>query len=382
MGNDAAELKRALVHHAEAVCRYYLPNGYRAGRYWIIGDIKNTPGRSMYVRLIGPDAGKGAAGKWTDASLAQHGDLLDIIRARCGLFHFADVAREARRFLGMPDSVTAPEHGNDFRAASPTGSSESARRLFAMSCPITGTIVETYLHGRGITVLHETGSLRFHPRCYYRPHSDAPTETWPAMIAAVTDITGAITGVHRTWLAPSGHGKAPVETPRRAMGHLLGNGVWFGKADDIMAAGEGIETMLSLRCVLPHLPMVAALSANHLAAIQFPATLRRLYVARDNDAAGDAAFATLTKRAAAASIEILALLPRLQDFNDDLRHLGVDDFLAALRVQLVPEDVPRIFAPARQPSRDDAIPQAWGIRSDLGRQRFPLPGESPAHGLL
>ncbi len=81
------------------------------------------------------------------------------------------------------------------------------------------------------------------------------------------------------------------------MGHLLGHGVRFGVANDVMAAGEGIETMLSLRSVLPTMPMVAALSANHLAAILFPATLRRLYVARDHDPAGDTAMATLTERA-------------------------------------------------------------------------------------
>lgn len=67
-----------------------------------------------------------------------------------------------------------------------------------------------------------------------------------------------------------------------------------------MAAGEGIETMLSLRCVLPTMPMVAALSAAHLSAILFPDTLRRLYIARDDDPAGDSAMATLIERAAAA----------------------------------------------------------------------------------
>jgi hypothetical protein len=34
-----------------------------------------------------------------------------------------------------------------------------------------------------------------------------------------------------------------------------------------MAAGEGLETMLSLHVVLPALPMVAALSSAHLAAL-------------------------------------------------------------------------------------------------------------------
>jgi hypothetical protein len=44
-----------------------------------------------------------------------------------------------------------------------------------------------YLRTRGITALHGGGALRFHPRCYYRADADAPTETWPALIAAVTD---------------------------------------------------------------------------------------------------------------------------------------------------------------------------------------------------
>ena len=346
MGNNAHDLARRLARNAEAVCRYYLSNGRRSGRYWVVGDIMNTPGRSMYVRLAGPEFGKGAAGKWTDASTGEHGDLLDIIGRHHGLIHFPDIAAEAWRFLGTPrDGAHPAPRAHSALAQPPAGSPESARRLFAISQPIAGTIAETYLHGRGITALHEAASLRFHPSCYYRPHPDAPAETWPAMIAAVTDLDGTITGVHRTWLDPSGHDKAPIDTPRRAMGHLLGNGVRFGTATDVLAAGEGIETMLSLRCALPSLPMVAALSANHLAAILFPATLRRLYVARDNDAAGDTAFAALAQRAQAAGIEALSLSPALQDFNDDLRHLGLAELRAALRVQLAPDDVPRFMGP-------------------------------------
>jgi hypothetical protein len=212
-----------------------------------------------------------------------------------------------------------------------------------MAQPISGTIAETYLHRRAIMAVHGFSALRFHPRCYYRPDHGAPTETWPALIAAVTDLAGTITGAHRTWLDPSGHDKAPVETPRRAMGHLLGNGVRFGIVHDVMAAGEGIETMLSLRSALPTMPLVAALSANHLAALLFPATLRRLYVAQDRDPAGDAVTATLTERARASGIEPIGLSPTLGDFNEDLRHLGLDDLRATLRVQLVPEDVARFM---------------------------------------
>jgi hypothetical protein len=196
----------------------------------------------------------------------------------------------------------------------------------------------------GITDLHGINSLRFHPHCYYRPEADAPTEIWPAMIAAVTDLQGYITGAHRTWLDPAGRGKAPVDTPRRAMGYLLGHAVRFGPAGDVMAAGEGIETMLSLRCVMPSMAMVAALSAAHLAAILFPATLRRLYIVRDDDRAGDGAVAALFDRAQSAGIEAMVLSPQCGDFNEDLRNFDINALRVALGIQLAPEDVARFLS--------------------------------------
>ena len=340
---DASELAHRLGREAEAVCRHYLSNGRRQGRYWTVGDVRNTPGRSMFVRLSGPDSGPGAAGHWTDAATAEYGDLLDVIRESCGLIDFKDVADEARSFLSLPrpepDPIPRSRPGK-----APAGSPEAARRLFAMARPIGRTIVEAHLRKRAITALHETGSLRFHPRCYYRPEGHGPTKTWPAMIAAVTDLGGVQTGAHRTWLLPNGSGKAPVDTPRRAMGHLLGHGVRFGVANDVLAAGEGIETVLSARSGLPHMPMMAALSAAHLAAILFPASLRRLYVVRDSDPAGDGARDSLVARARGVGIEAVVLSPLLGDFNEDLRQFGMDALRAALRVQIVPEDVSRFFA--------------------------------------
>lgn len=347
--HDVSDLAQRLGRQAEAVCRHYLSNGRREGRYWLVGDVRNTPGRSMFVRLMGPDTGKGAVGKWTDAATGEHGDLLDIIRESCGLIDFKDVTDEARSFLSLPRSDPEPDRSRPSQPAAPAGSPEAARRLFAMAQPIAGTLAEAYLRNRGITVLHDTASLHFHPRCYYRPDEHSPTETWPAMIAAVTDLSGHLTGAHRTWLDPSGFreatlGKAPIDTPRRAMGDLLGHAVHFGVAGDVMAAGEGIETMLSLRCVLSTLPMAAALSAAHLAAILFPDTLRRLYIARDNDPAGDGAMAALVNRAEEAGIEVIVLSPRIGDFNEDLRMLGIEALQAAIRVQVAPQDVARFMA--------------------------------------
>lgn len=346
---DAAELAQRLGKQAEAVCRTYLSNGRRQGNYWQVGDVRNAAGRSMFVRLAGPASGKGAAGKWQDSAEGSHGDLLDVIRESLGLADFADVIAEARRFLSLPQLEPAPEIRLPKSAPAPSGSAEAARRLYAMSQPIGGTLAATYLRMRGIHEARDIGNLRFHPKCFYRGEGGAPTETWPAMISAVTDFEGKITGVHRTWLARDGSGKAPVDTQRKAMGDLLGHAVRFGVAEDVMAAGEGIETVLSLKQALPRMPMVAALSAGHLAALLFPASLRRLYIVRDNDPAGDGARDSLIARAFDAGIEAITLSPMLGDFNDDLVTCGLETLRAEIRVQLAPEDVSRFLALAEVP---------------------------------
>src|SRR5262252_4758489 len=102
MPRDASELARRLARDAEAVCRHYLSNGRRQGRYWLVGDVTNTPGRSLFVRLTGPESGKGAAGKWTDAATGEHGDLLDLIALSMGLDRLRDVLDESFTFLSWP----------------------------------------------------------------------------------------------------------------------------------------------------------------------------------------------------------------------------------------------------------------------------------------
>lgn len=337
----AADLSRRLADQAEAVCRHYLSNGRREGRYWLVGDLANTPGRSLYVRLKTGESGK-PAGKWTDAATGEHGDLLDLIAANQGLATLRDTLAEARRFLALPQLERTDTHPRSTPA--PTGSPEAARRLFAISKPISGTIAQAYLRTRGITDLRNCTSLRFHPRCWYRgdEEPESARNAWPALIAAVTDLHGTITGAHRTWLDPSGNDKAPVATPRRSMGNLLGNAVRFGTATDVLAAGEGLETMLSLRQALPTVPMAAALSANHLAALVLPMGLKRLYVARDDDAAGHRATAELIDRAATLGIQAMPLDALMGDFNDDLRQLGLPGLIGGLRGQLAPSDVAKL----------------------------------------
>ncbi len=333
MPNTASDLACRLAADAEAVCRHYLSNGCREGAYWLVGDAANSAGRSLFVRLRGPELGKGAAGKWTDAATGEHGDLLDIVRLSRNLATVVEAMDEARLFLSLP----RPEPPKPIPA--PRSSPEASRRLYAMSQPLRGTLAHDYLLGRGITADLRSLPLRFHPSCYHEAGEHGPRETRPALLAAVTDLAGTITGVHRTWLDPAQAIKAQLSIPRKAMGHLLGNGVRFGVAHDVLAAGEGLETMLSLRTVLPTMPMVAALSSAHLAALLLPVGLQRLYIAVDDDRAGRHAVERLRDREDLQGIEFRKLLPVLGDFNEDLRHRGPEALIEAIGPQLAPADV-------------------------------------------
>lgn len=315
-------IREQLAGNALAVCQTYLPHGRRSGHYWVVGDIKGNKGRSLYVRLTG------RAGKWTDSATGEHGDLLDIIAHAEGHARFAETLDSAERFLLLP-SLRQPE-----RATFDADRSQAAQRLFAASSPLTGTHAERYLHARGVIPLLKYDALRFHPRCFVRDTIGNRT-TYPALIAAITDLDGQVTGVHRTWLSHKDPCKAPLPEPRRSMGSMIGNGVRFGAVRDVLIAGEGIETILSLRSVLPWIPAVAALSATHLGLLQLPPDLVRLYIARDNDKAGTMAWQTLASKAMRQGITTSPLIPELKDWNDDLRVLGFDQTLARALSQLL-----------------------------------------------
>ena len=160
MTETAGDLARRLAENAEAFCRYYLSNGCRHGAYWQVGDVFNNPGRSMFVRLR--ESAKGRAGKWIDGATGDHGDLLDVIRAVHGLADFRDVAEEARCFLSLPQPELG--RGRPVLQSARLGSAEAARRLWAISQPIPGTIAETYLRRRGIVDCCDLTPLRFHQR--------------------------------------------------------------------------------------------------------------------------------------------------------------------------------------------------------------------------
>lgn len=325
--NRIAFIREQLASHALAVCKTYLPNGRRIGQYWIVGDINGNPGRSLYVRLTG------RAGKWTDSATGEHGDLLDIITHAGCHSSFSDTLSEAERFLSLP----RPLNTEPVFTLRQSDRQDAARRLFASSQPIQETPAEHYLRARGLTGLLQYDALRFHPKCYGQ-NGSSNRYVYPALLAAITNLRGDITGVHRTWLALDEPAKAPISAPKRSLGRMMGHGVRFGIAQDVLLAGEGLETVLSLHSLFPWIPAVAALTATHLARLELPSTLARLYIARDNDKAGVTACNTLSSMAMTLGVQPLPLIPRLKDWNDDLRSLGRHQALTLARSQLASID--------------------------------------------
>ncbi|GEQ99278.1 DNA primase [Iodidimonas gelatinilytica] len=305
----ASELSRRLARNAEAVCRRYLSNGRRAGRYWQAGDIRNAKGRSLFVRLAPP----GVPGKWTDAATGEHGDLLDLIQLSQGLPDIASAMAETEWFLGQPAAYRpAPLAGEAY----PTDRTEIARRLFAEARPVAGTLGEAYLKSRGIEQADWGASLRFHPRAWFDEHNHRP-----ALLAASRDNASNLTGVTRFFFDTEA---GLIE--RRALGRLNGHAVRLrgrtqSSGDGHLIVGEGLESTLSFALLYPEYAagcdLAATMSAAHMAAFIIPQNVRCLTIATDNGPAGRNVAAKLRAHAMAQGVAAQIAFPRLGDFNDD-----------------------------------------------------------------
>ena len=326
----AADIAAALGARAEEVCRRYLPQGRKQGRYWTAGDVYGARGRSLFVRLAPP----GTPGKWTDASTNEHGDLLDLVRIASGAGSLRAALAEARAFLARPP-VPAAEASDDYDRT------EAARRLWRRCRAIDGTHAEAYLHARGLARCRFP-ALRFHPSLYHRDGGGVCR--LPALVAAVTGTERAVCGVLRTWLDPRSPAKANVIRPRKALGRVHGRAVCFGDPGlGTLLVGEGIETVLSIVTAIPDAVAAAALSAGSLSAFAPPAGVTRLVIARDNDPEGERAAERLVRRCAGTRVDALVVSPEGDDFNTDLLTLGAP----ALRARLAPI----VHRPARPADR-------------------------------
>jgi hypothetical protein len=337
----ASEISEQLGLQAEAVCRAFLPNGRTVGGYWQVGNINGDAGRSMTVRLYG--LGGKQPGRWTDYATGEYGDLLDVIAVHCGSCEFRDAMNTALRFLGSPQArdAVAPRSAKGASRPVRVRGSDAGARLFSMGQPIVKTLAETYLRGRGIERFGD--ALRFHPGVYLRSDT-GDTIAMPALLAAITDNDGTVTGCARTWLDPGTSTLAAIDEPKRALGRLHGNAVRFyrGSSAYDLIVGEGLETVLSIGTALPDADVVACLTATHLSLFQPPSRVTRLWVAHDNDEAGERALAILKERSETEHFRVFHLPPIRNDHNDDLQAVG-KTIMAARLTQIIRSQVADAF---------------------------------------
>lgn len=191
----------------------------------------------------------------------------------------------------------------------------AAKRLWAETQPIAGTVAEAYLHARGIDCALPD-KLRFHSHCWHGPNESR----WPAMVALVEGGEGF--AVHRTYLRPDGSGKAGLAGGDKLMlGATAGGAVRLSGGISRLVVAEGIESALSLLCGLLTEPATvwAALSTSGLRSLRLPEKPSRLVIAGDGDQPGREAAHALATRAHTLGWSVAMLEPgNGADFNDVL----------------------------------------------------------------
>lgn len=161
---------------------------------------------------------------------------------------------------------------------------------------------------RGIVHVATSPALRYRPDC---PHPAGGR--YPALIAIVSDETGAPVAVHRTYLRRDGSGKAECNPQRASLGPI-----WRGTirldamVSDQIILGEGVETSAA-GARLIGVPSWAAISAGNLAhGATLPPEVRRIVIAADADNTGRSAARAAWLRWRREGRQVRILLPTIE----------------------------------------------------------------------
>jgi hypothetical protein len=183
-----------------------------------------------------------------------------------------------------------------------------------------GTLVEDYLASRGLN-FPPLKCLRFHPRLRHAEDR----RYWPCMLALITRGTdNEPLGIHRTFLARDGEGKAPVSPNKMMLGLSRAGAVRLAQFDPNrpLMISEGIETGLAAMQASGN-PTWAALSTSGMRTLDLPPEVRDIIILADGDDPGEAAaqFNALRWQREGRRCRI-ARPPRGMDFNDMLLSSG------------------------------------------------------------
>lgn len=253
-------------------------------------------------------------GTWFDYENNEGGGVLDLIRREANCLDPIDWLKKQnlKEFAPRPQFKVCPAPAR----SSNNQNDVSALRRWRQSIPAEGTLVETYLRSRAI-VIPPPPTLRFHPAL---PHKDTGT-VWPAMVGLVT-LDNVILGIHRTYLARDGKGKAPVAPNKMALGPIRGGAVRLGPAANKLYIAEGIESALSIMQVRGE-SVWATLGTSGMKALVLPPEVREVVICADGDAPDSAAAKTIWEAGRRLTYQgrfvKIARPPVGKDFNDLLQ---------------------------------------------------------------
>jgi putative DNA primase/helicase len=203
--------------------------------------------------------------------------------------------------LAITDSRTAnlePTEEQSSQASIPL-CLESIIRIEHGSAPVSpdGEVMK-YLRGRGLDGIEDDLPLDLLEHVGLGYHEEGKRiGTFPAMVGRVRDISGALTGVHLTYLLNGQKARIPNAKKMRAVGKgaLKGAAIRLYEATDRVAITEGIENALAVRLATGW-PTWAATSATLLGQVRLPPSVREVVIWADHDQAGLRAAAALESR--------------------------------------------------------------------------------------
>jgi putative DNA primase/helicase len=271
------------------------------------------------------------SGVWWRAPCPAHGstgatlaikDVAKGIAVHC----FAGCARDAifaelqRR--GLTDKAAAkpdPTAAERLRGADARDRAKritAARWIWRETEP-ANWIIETYLGAR-IILCPIPETIRLHRALRHR---EAGCRR-PAMVCAVEHTEHGFVGVHCTYLAPNGEGKATaIEPVKRFIGPVAGAAVRLAPATDTVAVSEGIESGLSYM-EATGTSTWAALSANGIRSLILPPEIRNVIIACDPDPVGVIAARAAARRWLDEGRYVsICRPPQGLDFNDLAREM-------------------------------------------------------------
>ena len=266
-------------------------------------------------------------GKWKDHEDGEYGDALGLV-AHLRRSSMRDAYDWSLDWLGIRDGSPARAPPRSRRkpipgapagpsGQPPSGSIDLARRLWNEAVGAPGTLVDRYLANRRLTLPFGGAPIRFHPAC---PRGAARL---PAMLAMMTHaLSVEPCGVHRTFLAADGSGKAEGQA-KMMLGHA---GVIRLVPDEEVTLGlgiaEGLETSLAVMQGFGWYPVWAATSAGAINTFPVLPGLEAITVFADADDHGagvKAAVACVERWTDAGRDARIVTAPAETDFADLLR---------------------------------------------------------------